>query len=82
MRLVGCLKLNHGVLLPFGAEFCVFQFTIQNTKIKIYGTIILSVVLSGCETWSLALKELPRLGVLESEVLRKIFEQKLGDVTG
>ena len=38
----------------------------------------MSVVLCGCETWSLALRELPRLRVLENEVLRKIFEQKLG----
>ena len=29
----------------------------KNLKIKIYGTIILSVVLNGCETWSLTLRE-------------------------
>jgi hypothetical protein len=29
----------------------------QNTKIKIYRTIILRVVLYGCETWSLTQKE-------------------------
>jgi len=39
----------------------------------------LSVVLYGCETWSFALRELSRLRVLESEVLKKIFEQKLGE---
>jgi hypothetical protein len=30
--------------VSFGTEYCVFQFPIQNTKIKVYRTIILSVV--------------------------------------
>jgi hypothetical protein len=36
-------------------------------------TIILPVVLYGCETWSLTLREEHRLRVLENRVLRKIF---------
>jgi hypothetical protein len=39
----------------------------RNTKIKIYRTIILSVVLYGCETWSLTLREEHRLRVLREE---------------
>ena len=38
----------------------------RNLKIKIYRTIILSVVLYGCETWSLTLKEERRLRVFEN----------------
>ena len=41
----------------------------KNLKIKIYRTIILPVVLYGCETWSLTLREEHRLRVLENRVL-------------
>ena len=41
----------------------------KNLKIKIYRTIILPVVLYGCETWSLTLREERRLRVFENSVL-------------
>ena len=53
----------------------------KNLKIKIYITIILPVVLYGCETWSLTLKEERRLSVFENRVLRRIFEPKRDEVT-
>jgi hypothetical protein len=52
----------------------------ENTKIKIYSTIILLVVLCRCETWSLILREKRRLGVFENRVLRKTFESKGDEV--
>jgi hypothetical protein len=56
----------------------------KNTKIKIYRTrtIILPVVLYGCETWSLTLKEEHRLRVFENRALRRIFGPKRDEVTG
>ena len=45
----------------------------KNLKFRIYWTIILPVVLCGCETWSLALREERRLRVFESRVLRTIL---------
>ena len=42
----------------------------KNLKIKIYRTIILPVVLYGCETWSLTLREERKLRVFENMVLR------------
>ena len=45
----------------------------KNIKINICGSIILPVVLYGCETWSLTLREERRLCVFENRVLRKIF---------
>jgi hypothetical protein len=48
----------------------------KNLKIKIYKTVILPVVLDGCETWSLTLREEHRLRVFENRVLRKIFGPK------
>jgi hypothetical protein len=54
----------------------------KNLNIKIYRTIILLVVLYGCETWSLTLREERRLRLLESRVLRRIFGPKRDDVTG
>ena len=54
----------------------------KNLKIKIYGTLILPVVLYGCETWSLTLREERRLRVFENRVLRRIFGPKRDEVTG
>jgi len=47
-----------------------------------YGNIILSVVLYGCETWSLTLSEEHTRRVLENSVLRKVFWPKRDEVTG
>jgi len=44
-------------------------------------TIILPVMY-GCETWSLTLREVRRLRVLENRVLRKVFGSKRDEVTG
>ena len=54
----------------------------KKLKIKIYRTIILPVVLYGCETWSLTLREKRRLRVFENRVLRKVFGPKRNEVTG
>jgi len=54
----------------------------KNIKIKLYRTIILPVVLYACETWSLILKEEPRLRVLKNRVLRRIFGPKKDEVIG
>jgi hypothetical protein len=54
----------------------------KNLKIRIYKTIILPVVLYGCETWSLTLREEHRLGVFENRMLRRIFGPKRDEVTG
>jgi len=51
-------------------------------KIRIYRTIILPVVLYGCETWSLMLREVSRLRVFENRVLSRIFGPKRDGVTG
>jgi hypothetical protein len=53
----------------------------KNLKIGLYITISLPVVLYGCETWSLTLREEHRLGVLKT-VLRRIFGPKRDEVTG
>jgi hypothetical protein len=50
-------------------------------KIRIYKTIILPVVLYGCKTWSLTLREEHRLRVFEGRVLRRIFGPKRDEVT-
>ena len=54
----------------------------RNIKTKIHRTIILPVVLYGCETWSLTLREEHRLRVLENRVMRRIFGPKGDEVPG
>jgi hypothetical protein len=54
----------------------------RNLKIKIYKTTILPVVLYGCETWSLTLREEHRLRVFEKRVLRRIYGPKRDEVMG
>jgi hypothetical protein len=48
----------------------------KNIKIKI------PVVLYGCETWSLTLREERRLRVFDNRVLRRVFGPKRDEVTG
>ena len=77
-------------MLSFGAESLVFQFAIQKFKIKISRILILPVVLYGCETWSLTLREKHRLRVFENRVLglrvrakkerRKLHNEELNDL--
>ena len=54
----------------------------KKLKIKICSTIIVPVVLYGCETWSLTLREERRLRVFENRVLRRVFGPKRDSVTG
>jgi len=54
----------------------------KNIKINIHRTIILPVVMYGCETWSLTLREERGLKVFENRVLRGIFGPKRNEVTG
>ncbi|KAJ4443786.1 hypothetical protein ANN_05564 [Periplaneta americana] len=54
----------------------------KNLKVGIYKTVILPVVLYGCETWTLTLREEHRLRVFENKALRKIFGAKRDEVTG
>jgi hypothetical protein len=68
-------------LLPFAPEPSVFRSVVKNLKIRIYKTIILPVMLYGCETWSLTLREEHRLKVFENKVLRRIFGPKRDEVT-
>jgi hypothetical protein len=53
-------------------HFCLLDFE----KIKKYETIILPVVLYGCETWSLTLRVECRLRVFENKILGRIFGPK------
>jgi hypothetical protein len=55
---------------------------LKNIEIGLYKTIIMPVVLDGCETWSLTLKEEHRLRVFENRVLRRVFRLKRDEVTG
>jgi len=54
----------------------------KNLKIKMYRIIILPVVLYGCETLSLTLREERKLRVFENMVLRRIFGPRRDEVTG
>jgi hypothetical protein len=58
------------------------RFLSKDLKIRIYKTIILPVVLYGCETWSLTIREEHGLRVSENRVLRRIFGPKRDEVTG
>jgi hypothetical protein len=72
-------------LLPFGTEPSVFSLAVKKKKkekIKIYKTIILTVVLYVCETWSLTLREEHRLRVFENRMLRRIFGPNRYEVMG
>ena len=58
------------------------SFLSRTLKIKIYRTIILPIVLYGCETWSRTLREELRMREFENRVLRRTFGPKRDEVTG
>jgi hypothetical protein len=66
----------------FGKINAVKKSLSENVKVRICKTIILPVVLYGCETWSLTVKEEHKLRVFENRVLRRIFGPKRDGVTG
>ncbi|KAJ4445263.1 hypothetical protein ANN_07064 [Periplaneta americana] len=79
------LKLSK--ILPFEEQlFCQellsSSLLSKNLKVRIYKTVILPVLLYGCETWTLTLREEHRFRVFENKVLRKIFGAKRDEVTG
>ncbi|KAJ4444744.1 hypothetical protein ANN_06541 [Periplaneta americana] len=59
--------------------FCLLS---KNLKVRIYKTVTLPVVLYGCETWTLTLREEQRLRMFENKVFRKIFGAKRDEVIG
>jgi hypothetical protein len=69
-------------LLPFGAENLSYSWLSKNLKIKIYSTVILPVVVCGCETWSLTLREERGVWILENRLLRRILCPKRVEKTG
>jgi hypothetical protein len=54
----------------------------KNAELRIYKIIIFPVVLYGCETWSLTVREEHKLRMCENRVLRRIFGPKRAGVTG
>ena len=76
-RLSSGIACNHSV-----QNLLSSRLLSKNLKIKIYRTIILPVVLYGCETWLLTLWEERKLRVFENMVLRRIFGPRRDEVTG
>ena len=68
-------------MLSFGAEYFVFSLLYKNIKIKIHRSVLLSVVLYGCETLSLTLREERRFRVSANRVLRKTFWAEKDELT-
>ena len=58
------------------------NFLSKNLRINIFRTIILPVVVYGCETRSFTLREELRLKVFENKVLRRVFGPNRDEVTG
>ena len=82
-NITACLLVNISQRRPsFGAEFLSFSLLSKKTTITIHRTIILPVVLYGCETWSVTVTEERRLRVFENRVLRRIFGLTRDEVTG
>jgi hypothetical protein len=76
-------RLNSGIACYHSVQSLLFSRLLSKSlQIRIYKTIILPVLLYGCETWSLTLREEHRLRVFENRVLMRIFGPKRDEVTG
>ena len=72
-----CRRLKTGNSCYYSVQTLLSSRLLSNNlKIKIYKIIILPVVLYGCETWSLTLRDECRLRVFENKILRRIFGPK------
>jgi hypothetical protein len=70
-------RLNSGNVCYYSVQNLLSsRLILKNLNIKIYKTVILPVVLYGCETWSLTMGEEQRLRVFQNRVLRRIFGPK------
>jgi len=74
------IKIYCGIIRRYSVRLT--KGSIQKVKDQDIETIILPVVLYGCETWSLTLREERRLRVFENRVLRRVFGPKSDKVTG
>jgi hypothetical protein len=54
----------------------------KNIETRMYKTVVLPLVLYGCETWSLTSREEHRLGMFENRVLKRIFGQRMNEGIG
>ncbi|PSN39682.1 hypothetical protein C0J52_14416 [Blattella germanica] len=75
----GQLMTNEG---NFEERLVSSQLFSKNIKLKIYKTVILPVILYGCETWTLTLRDEKRLRVFENKVLRKMYGPERDEATG
>jgi hypothetical protein len=76
-------RLNFGNALHHSVHnLLASRLLSKNVKVRKYKTIILSMVLHGCETWSLTVREEHKLRVFENRVLRRIYGPKRDRVTG
>jgi hypothetical protein len=81
----GIIEYHRKIIIPKPNIICFTVLSSRllsiNVKIKIYKTIILLVVLYGCKTWSVTLREEHRLRVFKNRVLRRIFGPNRDEVT-
>jgi hypothetical protein len=70
------------VMFPVRFQTRVQDIERENKPLYAHNTIILPVVLYGCETWSLTVRVEHKLRVFENRVLRRIFGPKKDGVTG
>jgi hypothetical protein len=78
-----CARAMFGILFQDSVQNLLSSRLLsKNIKIRIHRTVILPVVLDGCETLSLTLREEHRLRVFENRVWRRIFGPKGNDLIG
>jgi hypothetical protein len=76
-------RLNSDIACYHSAQNLLSSLLLsKNLKIRIYKTIILPMVLYGCEALSLTLRGEHRLRVFENKVLRRIFGPKRDELMG
>jgi hypothetical protein len=77
------MRLNYGNACYYSIQNLLsYRLLSKNAEVKICKTITLPLVLYGCETWPLILREECKLRMSENRVLRRIFGAKLDGVIG
>jgi hypothetical protein len=81
-QLHGCTHPQTTIIIYELCTVCSSLLLSKNVKLRIYKTIIMPLVLYGCETWSLTVREEHKLRVFQNKVLRRIFGPKRDGMTG
>ncbi|XP_045124033.1 uncharacterized protein LOC123511990 [Portunus trituberculatus] len=70
------IGLAHGVIDSLSTSIWRYRYLCRRTKIQIFKSVVIPVLLYGCETWTLNTDLRRRINVFGNRCLRRIMEYR------